>query len=90
MMGAPPIAQMVPPRPYRPTPVTTSAPPRPKAAPPVRYLPPQPDGPSVTVFVGNITERAPDQMIRFILSACGHVTSWKRVQGIFQVVTFLQ
>lgn len=80
MMGGPPLAPMVP-RPYRPTPVTTSAPPRPKAAPPVRYLPPQPDGPSVTVFVGNITERAPDQMIRFILSACGHVTSWKRVQA---------
>ncbi|XP_014290302.1 RNA-binding protein 25 isoform X2 [Halyomorpha halys] len=80
MMGGPPLAPMVP-RAYRPTPVTTSAPPRPKAAPPVRYLPPQPDGPSVTVFVGNITERAPDQMIRFILSACGHVTSWKRVQA---------
>lgn len=88
MMGGPPLAPMVP-RPYRPTPVTTSAPPRPKAAPPVRYLPPQPDGPSVTVFVGNITERAPDQMIRFILSACGHVTSWKRVQGELNFFIFL-
>ncbi|XP_046400942.1 RNA-binding protein 25-like isoform X1 [Ischnura elegans] len=38
-------------------------------------------GPPVTVFVGNITERAPDAMIRHILSACGHVVSWKRVQG---------
>ncbi|XP_065345982.1 RNA-binding protein 25 [Cloeon dipterum] len=36
---------------------------------------------AVTVFVGNITERAPDAMIRHILSACGTVNSWKRVQG---------
>ncbi|CAG2053351.1 unnamed protein product [Timema podura] len=41
----------------------------------------EPSGPPVTVFVGNITERAPDAMIRHILSACGHVVSWKRVQG---------
>nr|CAD7589424.1 unnamed protein product [Timema genevievae] len=40
----------------------------------------EPSGPPVTVFVGNITERAPDAMIRHILSACGHVVSWKRVQ----------
>lgn len=38
-------------------------------------------GPAVTVFVGNITERAPDIMIRHILNACGPVLSWKRVQG---------
>nr|CAD7427223.1 unnamed protein product [Timema monikensis] len=41
----------------------------------------EPPGPPVTVFVGNITERAPDAMIRHILSACGHVVSWKRVQA---------
>lgn len=41
-----------------------------------------PKGPPVTVFVGNITEKAPDLMIRQILSSCGHVMSWKRVQGI--------
>lgn len=40
-----------------------------------------PKGPPVTVFVGNITEKAPDLMIRQILSTCGHVLSWKRVQG---------
>lgn len=39
------------------------------------------DGPSVTVFVGNITEKAPDAMIRHILASCGAVQSWKRVQG---------
>lgn len=42
---------------------------------------PNSTGPAVTVFVGNITERAPDAMIRHILSACGQVVSWKRVQG---------
>ena len=38
-------------------------------------------GPPVTVFVGNITERAQDAMIRLLLNACGPVLSWKRVQG---------
>ena len=38
-------------------------------------------GPSVTVFVGNITERAQDAMIRHLLQTCGPVVSWKRVQG---------
>lgn len=38
-------------------------------------------GPTVTVFVGNITDRAPDNMIRQILQHCGPVLSWKRVQG---------
>lgn len=40
-----------------------------------------PKGPPVTVFVGNITDKAPDLMIRQILASCGHVMSWKRVQG---------
>ena len=40
-----------------------------------------PTGPAVTVFVGNITERAPDAMIRHLLTTCGNVLSWKRVQG---------
>ena len=38
-------------------------------------------GPPVTVFVGNITERAPDAMVRHLLTTCGPVISWKRVQG---------
>lgn len=38
-------------------------------------------GPPVTVFIGNIMDRAPDVMIRHILGACGHVLSWKRVQA---------
>ena len=40
-----------------------------------------PTGPAVTVFVGNITERAPDAMVRHLLTTCGPVLSWKRVQG---------
>lgn len=32
-------------------------------------------------FKGNITEKAPDTMIRQILSACGPVVSWKRVSA---------
>jgi len=40
-----------------------------------------PTGPAVTVFVGNITERAPDAMVRHLLTTCGNVLSWKRVQG---------
>ncbi|KAG0719996.1 RNA-binding protein 25 [Chionoecetes opilio] len=38
-------------------------------------------GPAVTVFVGNITEKAPDVMVRHILNTAGNVHSWKRVQG---------
>merc|ERR1719150_132893 len=45
---------------------------------PRREVPP---GPAVTVFVGNITERAPDAMVRHLLTTCGPVISWKRVQG---------
>lgn len=75
-----------------PTPVTamqTSAPAvRYTRAPPIKPVEPPPRprrerevGPPVTVFVGNIMDRAPDVMIRHILGACGHVLSWKRVQA---------
>merc|ERR1711976_348129 len=37
--------------------------------------------PVTTVFVGNISERAPDSMIKQMLQRCGNVLSWKRVQG---------
>lgn len=33
----------------------------------------------ITVFVGNISERAPEAMIKKILAAVGTVISWKRV-----------
>merc|ERR1719285_650535 len=38
-------------------------------------------GPSVTVFVGNISEKATDTLVRQILMKCGTVNNWKRVQG---------
>jgi len=34
-----------------------------------------------TVFVGSITDRAPDIMIKRMLQHCGNVLNWKRVQG---------
>ncbi|KAF5396553.1 Rna binding motif protein 25 [Paragonimus heterotremus] len=37
--------------------------------------------PVTTVFVGNISERAPDQLIKTLLMRCGNILSWKRVQG---------
>jgi len=37
--------------------------------------------PVTTVFVGNISDRAPDMMIKQMLQRCGNVLSWKRVQG---------
>ncbi|CAE1264546.1 RBM25 [Acanthosepion pharaonis] len=37
--------------------------------------------PVTTVFVGNISDRAPDTMIGLMLQKCGDVLSWKRVQG---------
>lgn len=38
-------------------------------------------GPTTTVFVGNISDKASDMLIRQLLAKCGIVLSWKRVQG---------
>jgi len=62
-----------------PRPNSTPSQPTPPVAPPRKRD--IPTGPTVTVFVGNITERAPDAMIRHLLTTCGSVLSWKRVQG---------
>lgn len=40
---------------------------------------PQFRGPIITVFVGNISERVPEALIKRILAACGVVVNWKRV-----------
>jgi len=37
------------------------------------------EGPVITVFVGNISERVPEAMIKKILATCGPVVNWKRV-----------
>jgi len=81
MMAGPPMAAMPTMRPYRPH---TNSPQqqRPQNRPrPQNTTPQVASGPTVTVFVGNITDKAPDQMIRHILAACGTVLSWKRVQA---------
>lgn len=41
--------------------------------------PPKFEGPIITVFVGNISERAPEVMIKKVLQTAGTVVSWKRV-----------
>lgn len=64
------------------TPHVVSAPPRfnPRATR-KNFRQPTPSEPPITVFVGNISEKAPDAMIRHILATCGNIASWKRVQG---------
>lgn len=53
-----------------------------KDAPPVRAKENlESSGPTTTVFVGNISEKASDMLIRQLLAKCGLVLSWKRVQG---------
>lgn len=37
------------------------------------------EGPKITVFIGNISEKVPDSMIKKIIAACGPVANWKRV-----------
>lgn len=74
MMAGPPMTAMPQLRQYRP-------PQRPQNRPRAMMAPQVTSGPKVVVFVGNITDKAPDQMIRHILAACGTVVSWKRVQG---------
>ncbi|XP_062324385.1 RNA-binding protein 25b isoform X2 [Osmerus eperlanus] len=53
-----------------------------KEAPPLRAKESvESNGPTTTVFVGNISEKASDMLIRQLLAKCGLVLSWKRVQG---------
>ena len=59
-------------------PVVTLAPPPPASQEAVRSAP---SGPSITVFVGSISDRASDILVRQMLSKCGNVNIWKRVQG---------
>lgn len=89
-MGGPPIRPFHPPRaPHQNPPSSGSAPstnsaPRSERGSFQNKRNSEPvEGPSVTVFVGNITEKAPDAMIRHILASCGPscVQSWKRVQA---------
>ncbi|XP_022668125.1 RNA-binding protein 25-like isoform X2 [Varroa jacobsoni] len=36
---------------------------------------------TITVFVGNITERATDGLVRAVLAKCGFIANWKRAHG---------
>lgn len=90
-MGGPPMRSYHPPRPSQmhhqnssssgPPPSGPSGPRSERGSYPNKRNAEPTDGPSVTVFVGNITEKAPDAMIRHILASCGAVQSWKRVQA---------
>ncbi|TGZ60312.1 hypothetical protein CRM22_008612 [Opisthorchis felineus] len=66
-----------------PAPVTVAAPAlavtTQSETPVVQYVREKP--PVTTVFVGNISDRAPDQLIKTLLMRCGNILSWKRVQG---------
>lgn len=44
-------------------------------------VPKKPLGPPVTVFVGKISEKAPDSLLRQMLTKCGFINVWKRVDG---------
>ncbi|KHN71030.1 RNA-binding protein 25 [Toxocara canis] len=53
-----------------------------RMAAPAAPQPKPPEKPPVTtVFVGNITEKCGNELIRSILSECGAVATWKRIQG---------
>lgn len=65
-MPMPPMGMMM----NRPPPVYNQMPPKPIS-----------NSPITKVFVGNISERAPDSMIRQMLQRCGNVLNWKRVEG---------
>ncbi|KAG8269534.1 putative RNA-binding protein 25 [Homalodisca vitripennis] len=82
MMAGPPMTAM-PMRTFRPHNSTQQ---RQQNRPRPALVPQVVTGPTVTVFVGNITDKAPDQMIRHILAACGTVVSWKRVQGQYAFI----
>lgn len=73
--GPPRFPPNMPGQPFRPN--HMQRPPPDIVAPPVAPA----GSPAVTVFVGNITERAQDGMVRHLLNTCGPVLSWKRVQG---------
>ncbi|KAI6175124.1 hypothetical protein M3Y99_01993500 [Aphelenchoides fujianensis] len=42
---------------------------------------PKPPQATALLFVGNITERCPDVLMRQMLELCGPIENWKRIQG---------
>lgn len=87
-MGMMPMMGMIPPMMRTTAPSTTTSAVATTVAKPSKKLVPQEipkeseeKPPVTTVFVGNISDRAPDAMVRQMLQRCGNVLSWKRVQG---------
>ncbi|CAF3189269.1 unnamed protein product [Rotaria socialis] len=92
-MSFPPHMPMMTPIPFFP-PVTSMMMP-PNMATPPPGIPTAPNGtlksgdndkknrlqPTTTVFVGSISDRAPEVMMKRMLQHCGSVVNWKRVQG---------
>ncbi|MCP9264697.1 DNA primase large subunit [Dirofilaria immitis] len=80
------IPQMTPmmpfPNPYfMPNPIMAAAAAQRMAAPPAPQPKPPEKPPVTTVFVGNINEKCGNELIRAILTECGAVATWKRIQG---------
>ncbi|CAF2819489.1 unnamed protein product [Rotaria sp. Silwood2] len=92
-MSFPPHMPMIPPMPFFPPSAPMMIPPNMATPPP--GMPTATNGTHkptenekknrpqtlTTVFVGSISERAPDAMIKRMLHNCGTVVNWKRVQG---------
>ncbi|UJR20833.1 hypothetical protein I4U23_023944 [Adineta vaga] len=92
-MSFPPHMPMMPPMPFFPTGAPMMMPPNMSTPPP--GIPAGTNGAhkpaenekkkslqvATTVFVGSISDRAPDAMIKRMLHNCGSVVNWKRVQG---------
>uniref|UniRef100_A0A8R1Y596 PWI domain-containing protein n=1 Tax=Onchocerca volvulus TaxID=6282 RepID=A0A8R1Y596_ONCVO len=79
----PPMTPMMPfPNPYfMPNPIMAAAAAQRMAAPPAPQPKPPEKPPVTTVFVGNINEKCGNELIRAILTECGAVATWKRIQG---------
>jgi len=45
-----------------------------------QFAQPTPGQPTTTIFIGNISEKVPDNLIKQVLIKCGVVVGWKRVQ----------
>jgi RNA-binding protein 25 len=90
-MSFPPHMPMIPPMPFFPPGAPMMMPPNmatPPPPPPINgaLKPAETDKKNrlqtpTTVFVGSISDRAPDAMIKRMLHNCGSVVNWKRVQG---------
>ncbi|VDN25864.1 unnamed protein product [Gongylonema pulchrum] len=66
---------------FMPNPIMAAAAAQRMAAPPAPQPKPPEKPPVTTVFVGNINDKCGNELIRSILTECGAVATWKRIQG---------